>query len=204
MNHSSGEAGFTLLELMVAMALSVVIAMISAMALGSGADFYARNALRQTKSNEFKILENTLRPEWQLRVNAFKLTDRSIEFVTTQPRESDVVGNVMRVNYECSLNKPLSYSLLHTSIELPPPSKTDGTVPVKSPQEEYRIQTVLLDNLKTCSFAALKNSDVGKDKASMQWVSQWGVDDPVPKLIRLQVSDFRGEFPNYVFVAETI
>ena len=204
MNHSSGEAGFTLLELMVAMALSVVIALISAMALGSSADFYARNALRQTKSSEFKILENTLRPEWQLRVNAFKLTDRSIEFVTTQPRESDVVGNVMRVNYECSLNKPLSYSLLHTSIELPPPSKTDGTVPVKSPQEEYRIQTVLLDNLKTCSFAALKNSDVGKDKASMQWVSQWGVDDPVPKLIRLQVSDFRGEFPNYVFVAETI
>ncbi|OYT92796.1 MAG: hypothetical protein CFE43_06950 [Burkholderiales bacterium PBB3] len=204
MNCSSREAGFTLLELMVAMALSVVIAMISAMALGSGADFYARNALRQTKSSEFKILENTLRPEWQLRVNAFKLTDRSIEFVTTQPRESDLVSNVLRVNYECSLNKQLGYSLLHTSIELPPPPKTEVSAPVKNPQEQYRIQTVLLDNLKTCGFAALKKGDGGKDKAPMQWVSQWGVDDPVPKLIRFQVSDFRGELPNYVFVAETL
>lgn len=204
MKKSLREAGFTLLELMVAMALSVVIAMISAMALGSGTDFYARNVLRQTKNSELKILENTLRPEWRLRANAFKLTDHSVEFVTTQPRESDLVGIVMLVSYECNLTKPLSYSLSHTSTELSQPTKGEAAAPMPNLKEQRRVQTVLLDSLKTCSFAALKRNESSDDAARLQWVSDWGADDPVPKMIRLQLSDSRSELPNYVFVAETL
>ena len=197
------QKGFTLLELMVAMALSVVIAMISAMALGSGADFYARNILIQTKRSELKILESTLRPEWQLRINSFKLTNHIIEFVTAQPRESDTESNVVRVNYECKLTEQSGYTLLHRSAELSPTPKSE--VPAIDPnlQEQRRTETVLLDNLKICNFAALKNEGTKSDKATMRWVGEWGADESVPKLIRLQISVRGGDLPNYVFVAET-
>ena len=200
MNHASLETGFTLLELMVAMALSVVIATISAMALSTGADFYARNNLRQALRGEFKVLESTLRPEWQLRVKSLKLTDRSIEFVTTQPRGNDLRSNVVRVNYECNLNEKLNYSLVHTSLEFSIPTEADGPTPTLIPQEQRQAQTTLLNNLKACRFSALVSHD---SKARSQWVSQWGEDEPPPKLIRLQVGDFRSDLPNYVFVAET-
>lgn len=197
------QKGFTLLELMVAMALSVVIAMISAMALGSGADFYARNVLNQTKRSELKILENTLRPEWQLRINSFKLTDHTIEFVTAQPRESDLKGNVVLVKYECKLNEQSGYSLIHTSVEMSPPSKFEAPAVTPNVQEQPRTQSVLLDDLKICNFAAMKNLGNKTDRATIRWVSEWGADDPVPKLIRLQISVRGGDLPNYVFVAET-
>lgn len=186
-----------------AMALSVLIAMISAMALGSAADFYARNIVSQTQRSELKILESTLRPEWQLRINSFKLTNRIIEFVTAQPRESGTESNVVRVNYECKLTDQLGYTLLHTSVELSESSKAQ--VPALTPnlQEQRRTETVLLDNLKVCNFAALKNEGTKTDRATMRWVSEWGADDSVPKLIRLQISLRGGDLPNYVFVAET-
>ena len=197
------QKGFTLLELMVAMALSVLIAMISAMALGSAADFYARNIVSQTQRSELKILESTLRPEWQLRVNSFKLTNHIIEFVTAQPRESGTESNVVRVNYECKLTDQLGYTLLHTSVELSESSKTQVPALTTNLQEQRRTETVLLDNLKVCNFAALKNEGTKTDRATMRWVSEWGADDSVPKLIRLQISIRSGDLPNYVFVAET-
>ena len=183
-----------------AMALSVVIATISAMALGSGADFYARNNLRQAVRGEFKVLESTLRPEWQLGVKFLKLTDRSIEFMTTQPRGNDLRSNVVRVNYECNRNEELNYSLVHTSLELSLSSEVGGPVSTLLPEEQRRAQTTLLRNLKVCRFSALERQ---ASKAQRQWISQWGAEEPPPKLIRLQVSDFRSDMPSYVFVSET-
>ena len=204
MNQASIEAGFTLLELMVAMALSVVIATISAMALGSGADFYARKNLRQAVRGEFNVLESTLRPEWQLRVKPLKLTDRSIEFVTTQPRGNDLGSNVIRVSYECNLNEKLIYSLVHTSIELSIPTEADGPTSTLIPQEQRRAQITLLNNLNACSFSALESHDSKGRNAQRQWLSQWRADEPPPKLLKLQVSNFQSDLLSYVFVAETL
>lgn len=199
MIDSSSQAGFTLLELMVAMALSVVIATICAMALGSGSDFYARSGLRQSKRVELRALEKMLKSEWQMRVGEFSLSQESVEFVTTLPRDTSGTSNVLKVKYECVPTENAEFSIVYTG-RLLPKSKTD--VPTSGTSEDTsKFEMKLVNRLKYCQFAAMSRNGSPQEKVNSVWVNRWSSEQSLPKLIRLKIGDMQGELPSYVFVA---
>ena len=95
--------GFTLLELIVALALSALVSLIGAMALGAGADFYSRHQQRLAQHADVKAAQRMLRVEWQARAKWVQVHSDSLEFDTTVPTSNPPQLGLGRVRYRCIL-----------------------------------------------------------------------------------------------------
>ena len=88
MKLPQSQGGFTLLEMVVALALSALVSLIGAMALGAGADFYTRSELRLRNHADLRATERLLRVEWASRTGNVQLTADAVEFDTATPVSS--------------------------------------------------------------------------------------------------------------------
>lgn len=200
------QGGFTLLEMIVAMALSALVSMIGAMALSAGADFYARSGLRQHSHADMRAAERTLRTEWESRGSSVALTPDGVEFDSTTPVASMPLPGIARIRYQCQLDPNGRFTL--TSQTLPATgllgqSMSAGVARGKAKSEVDAVvhESTVAAGLTECGFAALQKSTDNAGRVTSAWVENWSSKERSPQLLRVKLIGELGEMPSMVFVA---
>ena len=80
--HQRFQEGFTLLELIVALAISSLVAVIGAAAMSTALNFYQRNTHRSSAREDVRAAERTMRHEWATRGISIRSDCSMLEFDT--------------------------------------------------------------------------------------------------------------------------
>lgn len=198
-------AGFTLLELMVALAISSLLALAGAAALSMAMDFYRRGSGSSAEREDLRAAERTLAHEWQGRGRAVVSDGQTLEFDTVHPvtRRADSALTVARVRYACRpdpADLPQRLTLTHQVAPLPPPAAP--TAPA------FDAPRVLATGLRVCAFSFLSRpapplagTQEQAPPPAPRWVTQWSAQQAAPDLMRLAMSGSRDEMPPVVFLS---
>ena len=115
------QTGFTLLELIVALAISSLVAVIGAAAMSSALDFYHRNAYRSAAREDVRAVERTIRYEWATRSKAVRSDGSMLEFETLFPvtGRASSGSTLAHVRYACETSPNEGIVLTHRVSSLP-------------------------------------------------------------------------------------
>lgn len=190
------ESGFTLLELVVALALSTLVSLLGAMALGFASDFYARNEARLKHDTTVRTIEKTLRAEWGSRKGIARLSKDAIEFDTSSPIANKSQSGIIRVRYTCvdDRDKSGQQVLLHETLQAAKASDRTENLEVETTSQ-------LVGDLRVCEFSALQLSSNKSGDQFTEWVTLWNSEIQLPRLLRLKLNGSYVDVPDFVFVA---
>lgn len=200
--HPGSAAGFTLLELIVALAISSLVAMMGAAAMSTTLDFYQRNAHRSAAREDVRAIERILRHEWATRSVRVRSDGAMLEFDTLHPvtRKASPDLTLAHVQYACETTPNQGLVLTHR-ISASQAKQPDSLQRNQRPlHEETR---VLATHLEACTFAFLRNILGPQGKPQPQWVPTWDERTPAPELMRLTLSGVRNDIPPVVYQART-
>ncbi|EJE53536.1 prepilin-type N-terminal cleavage/methylation domain-containing protein [Acidovorax sp. CF316] len=202
-SHPGAQGGFTLLELMVALAISAVVAVIGASAMSTALDFYGRNSDRARSREEVRGAERILRHEWTTRGISVKGSATTLEFDTLHP----VMGTpgaapaIARVEYACETAEGSnSLALVHRVKTLPPATPTNtGNRPTPTLLDTQ----VLASGLRMCAFSYLTRLPNREGKPIPTWLAKWEQLRQPPDLLRMGLSGVRDDMPALVYKARS-
>lgn len=196
------QTGFTLLELMVALAISAVVAVIGASAMSTALDFYGRNNDRARSREEVRGAERVLRHEWTTRGIAVKGSATTLEFDTLHP----VMGTpgaapaIARVEYACETAEGSSTMVLVHRV------KTIATAASNNSRQQAPTlldTSVLASGLRMCAFSYLTRMPNREGKPIPTWLAKWEQPRQPPDLLRLGLSGVRDDMPALVYKARS-
>ena len=198
----SFHAGFTLLELIVALAISSLVAIMGAGAMSTVLDFYQRNANRSSVREDVRAVERTLRHEWETRGVSIRSDGSMLEFYTLYPvvRQAPPSLTVAHVRYACENTMAEGLALTHRVR-----SAAAGQVGVvqHGQRAAYDETRILASRLQTCAFSFLGTIPSPQGKPQPQWFTTWDEKTPAPVLMRLALSGVRADVPPVVYQART-
>lgn len=193
------QTGFTLLELMVALAISAVVAVIGASAMSTALDFYGRNSDRARSREEVRGAERILRHEWTSRGIAVKGSATTLEFDTLHP----VMGTpgaapaIARVEYACETAEGGSTMVLVHRVKTLAAATTNN----RQPAPTLLDTNVLASGLRMCAFSYLTRMPNREGKPIPTWLAKWEQLRQPPDLLRLGLSGVRDDMPALVYRA---
>lgn len=196
------EAGFTLLELIVALAISSLVAMMGAAAMSTTLDFYQRNAHRSAAREDVRAIERTLRHEWATRGTTVRSDGSMLQFNTLHPVARRALPDLTlaQVQYACETTPNEGLVLIHR-ISVPPAKGPNSVQRNQSPMhEETRI---LATRLEACAFSFLGSALGPGGQPQPRWIASWDEKTPAPELMRLVLSGVRADMPPVVYQART-
>lgn len=204
------QQGFTLLELIVALALSSLVAMVGTVALSMSSDFYARNHSRTQARDSVRAVERVLRHEWAGRGLRVASDGAVLEFDTVHPLQLPKGAAVLplplaRVRYRCEPSAGgRGWSLLYQVQPLPPPLPVGASAArlPPPPKTEEGTQTVLAAQLQVCAFSFLLQGLNAQGRPEPRWVKRWEPTQPPPALLRLALSGLHADVPPVVYSAD--
>ncbi len=196
------QAGFTLLELMVALAISAVIAVIGASAMSTSLDFYGRNGERARSREEVRGAERILRHEWATRGMLVKGSATTLEFDTLHP----VMGSpgaapaIARVEYACETPEGGSTMVLVHRIRALA-TAAPGNNNSRQQPPALLDTSVLASGLRMCAFSYLTRLPNREGKPIPTWLAKWEQLRQPPDLLRMGLSGIRDDMPAVVYRA---
>ena len=196
------QHGLTLLELVVALALSALVSLLGAAALGAGSDFYARSTQRLHQHEQLRAALRTLRFEWQARARLGRSDATSLEFATLHTLSDPVVPGVAWARYACEGSPETGFTLTH-QIKLGVPEQQGDRLqaaPSAASADLPEPETLLYD-LRECAFSVLRQVTEKTGETLPLWKDEWDSQEPAPRLIRIKLAGPRGDLPPVVFVA---
>lgn len=197
------QAGFTLLELMVALAISAVVAVIGASAMSTALDFYGRNSDRARSRDEVRGAERILRHEWATRGMLVKGSATTLAFDTLHPvmGKPGAAPAIARVEYACETPADSSTMVLvHRVRALTAATTTNNT----SQQPPALLDTsVLASGLRMCAFSYLTRLPNREGKSIPTWLAKWEQLRQPPDLLRMGLSGIRDDMPAVVYRARS-
>lgn len=193
------HAGFTLLELIIALAIASLVALVGASALSGMLDFRQRSAQRAEARADVRAAERVLRHEWAARGKAVRSDGRSLEFDTLHPASSAAATAqpaLAHVRLACETAPSGALELLHSIRFLP-----DGTTPRPQGAPPWQEQQVLATGLRSCAFSFLARLRGADGQEHTRWQARWEENQPPPLLMRLAMSGLREDMPPVVYTA---
>ena len=192
-------AGVTLIELLVAITLAGLVAVVGAAVLRAAIDFHGRAARHLVDSEHLRTADRLLQREWSLRSEQdLVATSSSIEFRSDRLSGIGVEG-AARVRYLCSADESgqltLERQLLAHAHQGAAVTRDGSTA---APAWRVLQTEVLVPRLAACSFAYLRTKE-DRDAKIAQWSAETGAGQPAPRLLRLSVATERGEIAPLVY-----
>lgn len=197
-----GQRGFTLLELVVALAVSSVLALGGAAALSTSIDVYQRISRRTNEAENFRAIDRLIKVEWAGRGQTVRSNGRVLEFDTLHATDFERVSNPSRlsIKYACEVGATGTYHFRYEAVTLP--IQAPGSEPrPQAPQNETQ---VLADGLRECSFTFLTAVRSSEGQARPAWTSSWNATNPAPALLQLSMWGDGGRRPATVYPARTV
>lgn len=195
-------AGFTLLELIVALAISSLVAMMGAAAMSTTLDYYQRNSHRSAAREDVRAIERTLRHEWATRGITVRSDGTMLEFDTLHPvsRRASPELTLAHVQYTCEATPNEGLVLIH---RIRASSAKEPNAAQRNQRPLYEETRVLATRLEACAFSFLGSLLNPQGKLQPRWVSSWDEKTPAPELMRLALSGVRNDMPPVVYQART-
>ena len=190
------QRGFTLLELIVALAIASLVALMGASALSGMLDFQHRSAQRSEAREEVRAAERIIRHEWAGRGAAVRSDGKALEFDTAHPL-SEVTAPIAaaRVRLACETSEDGVLELSHALLPADTPARPGAARPA------WQDRRVLATGLQACAFSFLTQVPEADGKTHPKWVTQWDGKTQAPQLMRLALSGLRADMPPMVFAA---
>ncbi|SDM30671.1 type II secretion system protein J (GspJ) [Oryzisolibacter propanilivorax] len=195
-------AGFTLLELIIALAIASLVALIGASALSGMLDFRQRSAQRADARADVRAAERVLRHEWAARGKAVRSDGRSLEFDTLHPIGTGggaAQPALAHVRLACEIAPSGALELLHFIRFLP----LDGAAPSTQGPPRWQDRQVLATGLRSCAFSFLARLRGADGQEHTRWQTRWEENQPAPQLMRLALSGLREDMPPVVYTARS-
>ncbi len=203
--HASVQTqGFTLLELVIALAVSSLVALMATAALSFGLGFSSRMNERLDDQAHTAQAERLLREHWSQRAGQVEVEERILRFTTAAPLLVQGAAMPGAAVYHCQLDEdadaPDRWVLMHYIIPMVDGRTRDPVAPQR-----------LISNLTDCRFSFLRlrppdrpavGAPVGAAAVpTPEWVSKWPLGEPAPQLVRAHWVGARAEMPERVFAA---
>ena len=214
--HRAPQRGFTLLELIVALALSSLVALVGTAGLSMASDFYARHQARSPAREGVRAAERILQHEWQGRGLRVYADASLLEFDTVHPWQLPAPSRsrtsapdmpplpLARVRYRCEpVADSKAWALVYQVQALPPAAPPGAPVargPTPTPEAEGQ-RWVLAAPLQVCAFSFLLQGLDAQGKPQPRWVASWDASQPPPRLMRLALSGLHADAPPVVYSA---
>jgi len=210
MSNGSRTAGFTLVELLVAITLASLVAVLGAVVLRAALDFHARATGHLKEGEDLRAADRLLAREWSARRGEDVVaTATELEFQSDRFSGPYAPGQqgAIRVGYFCSeddagrmvLQRRL---LVRAEAGAEPPGGTrspQAGAPDAKPGAWRVLRTeVLMPRLAACSFGYLRTRE-SRDARIAEWRGEVGAGQPAPRLIRLRLATERGELAPLVY-----
>jgi prepilin-type N-terminal cleavage/methylation domain-containing protein len=190
------QKGFTLLELMVALTISAMVALVGSSAMSMALDFYQRNIKRSASREDIKATERILRHEWAGRGLLARSDGNSLEFITIHPVLSQLQPEVTvaTVRYACEVSDNGDLNLLHSMASI----RGDG--PERGQPAQWKDSRILASGLSDCAFSLLTEERRPGGVTQPRWQPHWDESKPAPQLMQLLLAR-HDRMPPMVFVA---
>lgn len=208
------QRGFTLLELIVALALSSLVALVGTAGLSMASDFYARHQARNPAREAVRAAERILQHEWQGRGLRVYADATVLEFDTLHPWQLPTSSRsrtsapdtpplpLARVRYRCEQAADSKAWALVYQVQALPPAAPPGAPVARGPTPEAEGQRwVLAAPLQVCAFSFLLQGLDAQGKPQPRWVASWDASQPPPRLMRLALSGLHADAPPVVYSA---
>lgn len=198
------QRGFTLLELIVALALSSLVAMVGTVALSMASDFYARHQTRTPARDSVRAVERILHHEWAGRGLRVYSNGAILEFDTAHPLlwAPNTSLPLARVRYSCEPAANAKGWTLVYQVQPLPPATVPGTPAARRPPTELNSpRKVLASALQVCAFSFLLQGLDAQGKPQPRWIQGWDAQQPPPRLMRLALSGLHADVPAVVYTA---
>ena len=186
MSRARLNGGFTLIEVLVAITLASLVAVIGAAVLRAALDFHSRANRHLKASEDLRAADRLLAHEWsQRREPDLVATANRLEFQTDRLYGVGAEG-AARVRYLCAGNDAGQMVFERRLLAR-----------AAAGWRVLRID-VLVPQLLECDFAYLQTSESRGAKIA-QWRAEAGTGQPVPRLVRLRLVTQRGEIAPLVY-----
>lgn len=184
MQRTRQQAGFTLLELVVALAVSGLVTLLGASAMSMALDFYQRHGQRSSVRESIRASERILRHEWSGRGQLMASDGLSLEFVTAYPvlRKPQPGLELALVRYVCESAAGGGRALVHYAA----PAPAEGRRALETPR--WSETRVLATGVQACAFSFLTEVREPGGETRPRWLSQWKDPNHMPDLMRLALS----------------
>lgn len=196
--------GFTLMELLVALAVSSLVALVGSALVSQGIGYFSRGEQRTTAFEQRRGVERIVRHEWRHRGASFRGDGQQVVFEASSTASPRVELGVAEVRYACERNaQGTALALVREAQSLPssrfsptqgPSAATPGASAPARPSllvPEVRVteREVLADRLRACRLAFLELKPDRQGKWVSRWVDEWPAGAPAPSLLRLDIED---------------
>ena len=186
MSRARLNGGFTLIEVLVAITLASLVAVIGAAVLRAALDFHSRANRHLKASEDLRAADRLLAHEWsQRREPDLVATANRLEFQTDRLYGVGAEG-AARVRYLCAGNDAGQMVFERRLLAR-----------AAAGWRVLRID-VLVPQLLECDFAYLQTSESRGAKIA-QWRAEAGTGQPVPRLVRLRLVTQRGDIAPLVY-----
>lgn len=180
--------GMTLLELIVAMAVASLIALLGASALSSAVSTHGRGNQQTQLREDIRTVERMVRHEWSSRGQWVASNGGWLEFDTLHPIAMTAADSpaVARVRYSCEASDTddkEGFTLRHEISTIP---ESASQRPAAQPR---RIETaVIAQQLRACSFSLLRDETDPQGRRVSRWTKSWTPVSEPPRLMRMALS----------------
>lgn len=223
MSIRHGQAGFTLLEVIIAITLASLATLLGATVLRMGADFYERAHQYMREQQELRGTLRLLRQELQAvpkGVVGVRGNAQQIDLLSEKPPASAGRNKATLVSIGCVDNGTGKFALVHLVRQEPGLPKgyaealmknelamltgvpgsvqplAPPTMPLGGTNEPIYEQEILIPALTSCSFSYLARDEKMKIAA---WLDEWTMErTTVPLAVRLRIGTAKGLLPAVV------
>jgi prepilin-type N-terminal cleavage/methylation domain-containing protein len=191
------QAGFTLIELVIAITLASLAALLGAGVLRTGVDFYDRARVHMRQQDQIRGTARVVRTELegvQPQQGGFTGRTDAIDFATTRLPRGVANKGLQRVTLLCEEHDNGEWTLSHQAV----PDKPSPPSPERDVDNVPQPPEILAEGLGHCGFEFL-GRQTREGKSETFWADSWKPEGSAPLAVRLMLTTRGGRVPPIVF-----
>ena len=201
--RSRAQNGLTLIEVVIALAISSLLVLMATTALSTASGYLHRNEVRGSLKDEREDTFHLFRHDLSFARKILVANSRKLEFWTALHHQAGGVQVPGRVSFECVKRTDGLFDLARASyavVEFSGAQKAFVPKAVDAKWISMHTQGIAI-GLHSCSFeyGLMDRPASGPGAQSAEWVTDWGSQSGVPTLVRMQINQHQNDWPRVVF-----
>lgn len=199
----NGQDGLTLIEVVIALAISSLLVLMATTALSAASGYLHRQEVRGSAKDGREGTFQLLRHDLSFARKLLVANPRKLEFGTALHHQAEGAQVPGRVSFECVKRADGLVDLARTSypvVEFNVAQKAFVPKAVDANWVSMHTEVVAI-GLSACSFeyGLMDRAGSAPGTRAAEWISDWGSQPGMPTLVRVQMNLYQNDWPRAVF-----